>query len=578
MDFVTTNRDPMAELYADPEFVDAYLKVLSAEYESREYAGDFAEYEDATAARGTDLSVLDEAPLPGLELEEVVRYTRVAAARRDERFHNILTAAARDAERWVDIEGRLPALVGARGMSASQAVAHCRDIAVDAAVLDIAARTQMTDGQVHAHAHRAQVLHERCPKLWAAYLAGDVPEQNAAKAATVVDSLPVDPDAWAAFDEQIVEAATRLTTGKFDRRARQIRERVHPESIEERHARAAEDRDVWTTPELDGMGMLSARITAVDLHIIDENLDQAARALRALPGETRTLAQLRADVFADILRNPSQYAFLQPASEESDRAGACEKMDAGERPTGEDEDVEATSLADCTADLDAVETVNGEAGTEKHRDVLPLLKGITPVVRITIPALSILGLSDEPATLDGYGPIDMNTAKRLAAGATSWIRVVTHPITGTVLDVDRKVYRVPTDLRRWLDAQHTTCIGPGCNRPARLCDIDHRQRWADGGKTSSDNLGPLCERHHKIKDESRWQLIREASGALCWRSPTGHTTCVDPPVRARPVDPTLLHTIFDPAESEEDARRAAAVAAVTAQAASTAKYDGPPPF
>ncbi len=570
MKIVFTNEDPMAELLADPEFVDAYLDAWLAERAARAEEDEFADYENELTAEAADLSALDESPLPGPELEDVVRYTRVAAARRDERFHDILTAAARDAQRWVNVEGSLPPLIGARGMSATQAIAHCRDIAVDAAVLDIAARTQMTDGQVHAHAHRAQVLQERCPKLWAAYLAGDVPERNAAKATTIVDTLPVDPGAWAAFDDQVVDPASRLTSGKFDRRARQIRERVHPESINERHERAAENRDVWTSPELDGVGMLFARITAVDLHIIDENLDRAARQLRALPDETRTLAQLRADIFADVLRNPGRYAFLHPEVDKADNADA----DGG--ANGDVDEVGGGANGEVDGTNDATDTADAATEVDNNHGTLPLIKGVTPVVRITIPALSLLGLSDESASLDGYGPIDMETAKRLAGGATSWIRVLTHPITGTVLDVDRKAYRVPADLRRWLETQHATCVAPGCNRPAHRADIDHRKRWADGGKTKSENLCPLCEPHHKIKDESLWQLIRDASGDLCWRSPTGHTTHVDPPVRARPIDPTLLLKIFDPAEFEENTERAAGVIAAHAPFNST--HDGPPPF
>lgn len=44
-------------------------------------------------------------------------------------------------------------------------------------------------------------------------------------------------------------------------------------------------------------------------------------------------------------------------------------------------------------------------------------RGIRPRVLVTVPALTLLGVSDEPATLEGYGPIDHDTAMRLAATA-----------------------------------------------------------------------------------------------------------------------------------------------------------------
>jgi len=570
MRFLSTVEDPMGELFADPEFVDAYMNAVAADYESRVEEVEFAEREFAfeqaeftVEQAEDDLSALDWPIPPHVGVEDVVRWTRLAAARRDQWFHNAMTAAAANPENWTDVDDSLAVLVGARGMSVTQARAHCRDLAVAAAVLDIAARTHMSDHQVHSYAHRAQVLQERCPQLWAAYLVGDVAEQNAAKAATIVETLPADPGAWAAFDDLIVEPATRLTPGKFAQRARKIRERVHPESISERHVRAAKDRGVWMTPELDGVGTLFARLTVVDAQIIDEYLDREARALAAHPDETRTLAQLRADVFADILRDPSKYPFHQMEN------GAVETPDTA----GDNDDAGATD-ADAAPDPAADNSAEPEDPASTHES-LPRPKGVTPVVRVTIPALTLLGLSDEPASLDGYGPIDIETAKRLAGAAKSWIRVLTHPITGTVLDVDRKTYRVPAALRRWLDTQYTTCIAPGCNRPAHRSDMDHRKRWSDGGKTSSENLCPLCERHHSIKDETLWQLIRDAnSGDLNWLSPTGHLTPVDPPLRVRPIDPTLLITIIDPAESDGGVKSADAAA----PAASNAKYEDPPPY
>ncbi len=108
--------------------------------------------------------------------------------------------------------------------------------------------------------------------------------------------------------------------------------------------------------------------------------------------------------------------------------------------------------------------------------------------------------------------------------------MLTHPVTGTVLDVDRKTYRVPADLRRLLSVRHPTCTFPGCCRPAHRCDIDHRTRWADGGTTTAENLDPKCESHHPLKDETLWaQRHDPVTGRLWWISPTGVVTDVEPP-------------------------------------------------
>ena len=97
------------------------------------------------------------------------------------------------------------------------------------------------------------------PRTWAFFLGGGVDEQNAVTAAMLAASLPDDAaSAWSEFDEKVVGIAGILTPARFRVSARAARERVHPESLEARHTRAAEDRDVWATPELDGMATLTA--------------------------------------------------------------------------------------------------------------------------------------------------------------------------------------------------------------------------------------------------------------------------------------------------------------------------------
>lgn len=143
--------------------------------------------------------------------------------------------------------------------------------------------------------------------------------------------------------------------------------------------------------------------------------------------------------------------------------------------------------------------------------------------------LTLLGASSEQAILDGYGPIDLDTAKRLAGSATSWVRILTHPVTGTVLDVDRTTYRVPKALKRWLGVKHPVCTFAGCGRLARDCHSDHLLDWQYGGKTADINLAPQCERHHRLKHASTWIVDKDPiTGAIVWTSPTGHIADGDP--------------------------------------------------
>ena len=69
-----------------------------------------------------------------------------------------------------------------------------------------------------------------------------------------------------------------------------------------------------------------------------------------------------------------------------------------------------------------------------------------------------------------------------------------------------------------------------CTRPACRCDLDHRTPYREGGSTSSQNIGPLCRRHHICKHDTDWSLNRNNDGSHTWTSPTKHV------YRSRPPD------------------------------------------
>ncbi len=150
-------------------------------------------------------------------------------------------------------------------------------------------------------------------------------------------------------------------------------------------------------------------------------------------------------------------------------------------------------------------------------------------VGVLVPVLTLLGEDDAPATLDGRIPIDPETARRLAVQAPSFHRILTHPISSAVIDVDRTSYRPPADLARLLALRDVTCRHPGCGRPAKGCDIDHTADWAKGGTTSVRNLAHLSRRHHTLKHRTRWKVEQTPEGVIRWTSPTGFVKDADPP-------------------------------------------------
>lgn len=362
------------------------------------------------------------------------------------------------------------------------------DFAERSAVADLATRLRLSESTVRNQGAQAMALRRRAPLVWWAFRDGDIPFANAGVVADIVLTLPDTPGLSEAFDVAIVDSARRMTTPRLRERARVVRERLQPETLTERNGRAREQRRVWLEADHDGMCWLGALLPAESGRRAMARLDAVAVSLAAAPGEPRTLAQLRADIMADLLTG--------------DGSG------------------DGSGIAGAAAGAVGVGAVGVSA------------VGVT--VAVTVPVLSLLGVSlpgvpDEPATLEGYGPIDAETARRLAAHAPSFQRILTHPVTGTVLDIDRSSYRVPADLKRWAELRDQRCQFAGCGRRARDCDLDHVTAWAHGGTTGIRNLAHLCRHHHRLKHESRWRSERGPDGAIRWTSPTGETHIGDPP-------------------------------------------------
>ncbi len=292
-------------------------------------------------------------------------------------------------------------------------------------------------------------------------------ETSAGIAEALVDqagSLPE--DARADFEAAMLPAATEdaMTRPKFAARARTRREREHPESITVRHAKARRDRRIELHPDEDGMAWLNAYLPAEEAVAAFNRIQSAATALQCRE-ESRTLTQLRADVLADLL--------LTGISE-------------GPRM--------------------------GKPGPR-----------IAAHVSVTVPALTLLGPGEEPAELDGYGPIAPDVARRLVGDAPSFTRILTDPINGSILAMDRKQYRPTKAQRRFLRARDRTCRAPGCNRAAEHCEIDHVHAYAKGGKTNVDCMCCFCKVHHALKTAGYAKVGQPVPGTIDWTTAAGIT-------------------------------------------------------
>ncbi len=159
---------------------------------------------------------------------------------------------------------------------------------------------------------------------------------------------------------------------------------------------------------------------------------------------------------------------------------------------------------------------------------LPLAHGRRPVTSLVFDLASWVGLAEHPGYLDGYGYILASMARRIADDS-DLRRLITDPLTGHLLDSSPRTYRPSQALTDYTIDRYRICDAPHCNRPARSCDLDHPDRFSQGGTTTRDNLHPACGRDHPLRHEGGWQLSRAPDkSSTIWTSPTGHAYTTTP--------------------------------------------------
>lgn len=406
---------------------------------------------DFEAAWHQDL--VDVAALPGPD--SVDRVVEIAG---------MMSVFAAERSVWIDAV-RLEALA-----DADRHGTGLRQVTERSVRLELAAALRVTEHAAAGWIALAEALVHRYPSVLDSLSRARITERHAEILVDGVDA--VEPE----FRERIlsrgIELAESQPVGVFRRSLRALIDSVRSVALAERHETALEERRVIVEPADEGMAWLHAFGPAVELRAIHGRLTAQAKALAAVEGEARSLDQLRADVFGDLL-------------------------------------------------------IDGE--TSVHP---PEARGIRATVVVTVPALALLDGDggNGVAAVEGVGPIPISRARELCGGADGWMRVLTYPETGIVLSVGRDRYRPPPELRRLVRWRADRCMAPGCGIPAARCEIDHTVAWEHGGTTSLDNLAPLCRGHHVVKHHGGWrvQQIDDSGGALEWTSPAGRRYRVEP--------------------------------------------------
>lgn len=407
-------------------------------------------YADIIAAIAVLNSELDGAGGSGSEVSSGADYLGGLG----DRCLDILSGAAGVEARMAALKARAAVKYAetAQAVASPDASVQAQEMAVTA---EVACVLTIGDRAAGALLNQSQMLTTALPLTLSALQEGTISWQHAR--VMVDEAATLDTAGAAALEAHFLDPdapnpargcpAGEMPASRFRHQARTWRERHHTESIEKRHAKGVLDRRVEYAPDQDGMAWLSAYLPADQAAGIWNRTTAIARGLQG-PNEPLTLAQLRAEVFAAAL------------------------------------------LSSGNSDGNAV----GKIPPPRAH------------VLVTVPVFSLLGATEEPAMLDGYGPIPASMAQDLVAnGADSFYRVLVDPRDGAPLEIGRANYRLTKAMRKWLRMRDGKCPFPGCSNHSLDNEADHILAWHKGGSTGVSNLGQPCHKHHRLRHTSAWK-------------------------------------------------------------------------
>ncbi|SOD71314.1 uncharacterized protein DUF222 [Jatrophihabitans sp. GAS493] len=352
------------------------------------------------------------------------------------------------------------------------------ELASEAAQADVSCALQIPSTTASFALLRATTLVQRIPTTFGLLAAGRTTQRHAMTLVGAVTNI-AEADIVAQVEEAVLGKVEHQTPAQFTGTLRRAVAKFNPQTETRKHEDAVLERRVARFPHDDGMAAVWAYLPADAADAVMVAVNAVADQSKAkCPDDGRTADQRRADAFIDIALN---------------------------------------ALTDPT---------------------LPKSHGMRPSVQVTVAATTLLGLDDLPGELDGYGPIPAALARKIAADATgTWRRLVTDPLSGTLLDHGRTRYTPPQALADHVITRDRTCAFPTCSRAARRCDLDHRVPYPTGC-TSACNLNALCRKHHRLKHELGWTIThRDHEGNYHWSTPTGHRYRSITPPTADPDPP-----------------------------------------
>jgi hypothetical protein len=470
----------------------------------------------------------------------------------------------------------------------------------------------------------ADALSRRLPATFAGMAAGTI---DGYQAKAIYEFTRFLSDEQAAQADQILAAAAPgMALAELKKKAARLEMRLDPDGVRQRKEEAArKHRRVEARQEASGNASLAGRELAVDEALTAKNSVWAEAAALCNAGLDVPLREARTMVYLDRLRGLNPWDRLTPAcdppggyddpgdpgdgggygSDEPDDSGVPADADEGDGPGdhdndgrdgaprdsddtgrfpdyGYDEDESQDGDEDDSED-DGDNGAGGPGGSGPSgtpgQPGSPAGKAPLPALtNILVSAGTLLGWSDAPAEVAGFGLLDPGSARDLIAAASRhprsrwcvtvlgkdgeaiahgcspgrhpWtpenprdgtaragpddnqraqlaellrqLKIIPAPIAKGKCDHRQREdrYRPSRKLSHLIRARTTTCSAPGCNAQAIHNELDHTTPYP-AGTTDQCNLAPLCARHHHAKHAPGWKLEQPEPGVMQWTLPSG---------------------------------------------------------
>ncbi|MVA75947.1 DUF222 domain-containing protein [Auraticoccus sp. F435] len=423
-----------------------------------------------------------------------------AALLADARAHQAAEQAAaaallRTAADWADLHPPVEDVAEAtwQGSPSGVPLAGPGAPAVDGAcVAELAAALRCSTDAGTALIGQALELRHRLPRLWELVHRGEVPAWQARRVAA--RTMALTPEAAAYVDAQVAAVVGRVGPTQLDRLITTAILRFMPAEAEQQRLAAADGRRFDIHHDRDGTSSGLAEVTGwLDL---PDALDLDA----AVTDGAQALAEAGCHASLDVRRSMAvgELARRQPA-------------------------------------FDLTTSSDSEPATPSEGAGAPVPRPRVPVTLYLHLTAESLGSGTAPGWVGNTGtPVTAGQIRDWCGRPGS--RITVRPVIDLNTDQTVPGYQVPERIREHIALRDRTCVFPWCSRPAHprplrtarsdgepgwSTDADHIVPFGAGGPTATDNLAPLCRRHHRLKTLHGWRYRRTAPGRYLWTSPHG---------------------------------------------------------